>query len=112
MKRAQQLDPLSLVISATLGDGLRLARRYDEAIEQVRKALEMDPSFANFMERFGDFFPGAENLEDVLRQMAENAQAAEAMFNSLSPEQQATLRSTFSSMLTVHTARAWTTLGR
>jgi len=46
MKRAQQLDPLSLIISATLGDGLRLARRYDEAIEQVRKALEMDPSFA------------------------------------------------------------------
>ena len=68
-------------------------------IEQDRAGEPLDPSFENFMERFGDFFPGAENLEDVLRQMAENAQAAEAMFNSLSPEQQATLRSTFSSML-------------
>jgi serine/threonine protein kinase/tetratricopeptide (TPR) repeat protein len=46
IKRAQQLDPLSLIISTTIGFELHLARRYDEAIEQIRKALEMDPSFA------------------------------------------------------------------
>ena len=36
-------------------------------IEQDRAGEPLDPSFENFMERFGDFFPGAESLEDVLR---------------------------------------------
>jgi DNA-binding winged helix-turn-helix (wHTH) protein/TolB-like protein len=45
-KRAQELDPLSLVISADLGGHLYRARRYDEAIAQFRKTLELDPTFA------------------------------------------------------------------
>jgi TolB-like protein/DNA-binding winged helix-turn-helix (wHTH) protein/Flp pilus assembly protein TadD len=44
--RAQQLDPLSMIINGDLGFFLFVARRYDEAIEQVRTALEIDPSFA------------------------------------------------------------------
>ena len=51
------------------------------------------------MEKFGDFFPGAENLEDVVRMMAERAAAAEAMFNSLSAEQQGELRAMFAQMM-------------
>ena len=44
-RRAQQLDPLSLIISTGVGWELHFARRYDEAIEQIQKALEMDPNF-------------------------------------------------------------------
>ena len=51
------------------------------------------------MEKFGDFFPGAESLEDVVRMMAERAAAAEAMFNSLSSEQQGELRALFDQMM-------------
>ena len=51
------------------------------------------------MEKFGDFFPGAESLEDVIRMMAERAAAAEAMFNSLSSEQQGELRAMFDQMM-------------
>jgi tetratricopeptide (TPR) repeat protein len=43
--RAVELDPLSLIINADLGQDLMLARRYDEAIDQLRKTLEMDPRF-------------------------------------------------------------------
>jgi TolB-like protein/Tfp pilus assembly protein PilF len=43
---AQNLDPLSLVINADLAHLLYFARRYDEAIEQSRRTLEMDPNFA------------------------------------------------------------------
>ena len=68
-------------------------------IEQDRRGEELDPSFDDFMEKFGDFFPGAENLEDVVRMMAERAAAAEAMFNSLSSEQQGELRSLFDQMM-------------
>ena len=46
MKRAQELDPLSLIISSNLGTRLHDAGRYDEAIEQIRKVIEMDPNFA------------------------------------------------------------------
>jgi tetratricopeptide (TPR) repeat protein len=45
-RRAQELDPLSLVINSSLGDTLFYARRYDEAIVQCRKAIEIDPNFA------------------------------------------------------------------
>ena len=45
LKRALQLDPLSVIINADVGTVLTSARRYDEAIEQLRKTLEMDPSF-------------------------------------------------------------------
>lgn len=43
--RAVQLDPLSLIINADLGQDFMLARRYDEAIDQLRKTLAMDPRF-------------------------------------------------------------------
>ena len=44
-RRALELDPLSLVINADLGTTLTSARRYDQAIEQLRKTVEMDPGF-------------------------------------------------------------------
>ena len=44
-KRAQELDPLSLIINADLGYDYIYARQYDKAIEQLRKTTEMDQSF-------------------------------------------------------------------
>ncbi len=68
-------------------------------IEQDRRGEPLEPTFDDFIEKFGDFFPGAENLEDVVRMMAERAAAAEAMFNSLSAEQQGELRALFDEMM-------------
>jgi TolB-like protein/Tfp pilus assembly protein PilF len=45
VRRAVELDPLSLIFNADLGGTLVLARRYDEAIDQLRRTLELDPSF-------------------------------------------------------------------
>ena len=45
MKRAQELDPLSLIINAEVGLMYRYARQPDKAIEQLRKTIEMDQSF-------------------------------------------------------------------
>jgi len=42
--RARELDPFSLAISAQRGFLLENARRYDEAIEQLRGVIAMDPS--------------------------------------------------------------------
>jgi TolB-like protein/DNA-binding winged helix-turn-helix (wHTH) protein/Tfp pilus assembly protein PilF len=46
MKKAESVDPLSLIINADLAELLVLAHSYDEAIGQSRKTIEMDPNFA------------------------------------------------------------------
>jgi TolB-like protein/DNA-binding winged helix-turn-helix (wHTH) protein/Tfp pilus assembly protein PilF len=46
LKKAESLDPLSLIISADLAEELLIAHRYDEAIQQCRKTMNMDPFFA------------------------------------------------------------------
>ena len=45
MRKAQNLDPLSLVINADLAELLALAHAYDESIAQSLKTLELDPAF-------------------------------------------------------------------
>jgi eukaryotic-like serine/threonine-protein kinase len=45
LKRALELDPLSLAINADLATTYMFARRYDEAIEQYQRTLEMDANF-------------------------------------------------------------------
>ena len=46
IRRAQQADPLSLIINTDVAQMLYFAHRYDQAIEQARRVLEMDPEFA------------------------------------------------------------------
>ncbi|MGH9433804.1 MAG: tetratricopeptide repeat protein [Terriglobia bacterium] len=45
MRRALEIDPLSLIYNTDLGWTLFIARRYDAAIQQYRQTLEMDPHF-------------------------------------------------------------------
>ena len=46
IKRAQALDPLSLIINCDAAVMYYWARQYDRSIQEYRKALEMDPNFA------------------------------------------------------------------
>src|ERR1700751_364164 len=46
MKKAESLDPLSLIINADLAELLMLAHSYDQSIRQSQKTIEMDPNFA------------------------------------------------------------------
>jgi DNA-binding winged helix-turn-helix (wHTH) protein/tetratricopeptide (TPR) repeat protein len=46
LRMAQELDPLSLIIGAALGRAHHFARQPQEAREQYRKTLEIDPDFA------------------------------------------------------------------
>lgn len=45
IRRARDLDPLSLLINGDLGFTLYFARQYDEALEVLKRNLEMDPNF-------------------------------------------------------------------
>jgi eukaryotic-like serine/threonine-protein kinase len=46
MKRAQEMDPLSLIINTLVARSYYYARQYDEVIQQCRRTLEIEPNFA------------------------------------------------------------------
>jgi TolB-like protein/Flp pilus assembly protein TadD len=46
LKRAQDLDPLSLIVKIDLGFAYYFAGRYDDAFSEYRKVLSADPAFA------------------------------------------------------------------
>ncbi len=46
VNRAQELDPLSLIINMALGDALYLMRHYDRALAQYQNTLALDQTFA------------------------------------------------------------------
>jgi eukaryotic-like serine/threonine-protein kinase len=45
MKSGQEFDPLSLIISVAIGRALYMAHRYDEAMEQLRRTVDLDPNY-------------------------------------------------------------------
>jgi len=73
-KRAQELDPLSLIINADLGTTYIYARRYDKAIEQLRKTIEMDPSFYYARWRLGTAYELKGSLHEAMTEY-QNARA-------------------------------------
>src|SRR5712671_1419417 len=91
-KRAQELDPLSLIINTTLGWQLYLARRSDQAIDQLRKVLDIDAKFT----------PARRVLEEVYAQTGRQKEAVEerekVVSLSGSPELAASIAEDFSKL--------------
>jgi tetratricopeptide (TPR) repeat protein len=56
LSKAQALDPLSAIIATDYGKDLYFARRYDDAIVQLRRALELDPNFVSARNWLSDSF--------------------------------------------------------
>jgi uncharacterized protein with von Willebrand factor type A (vWA) domain len=82
----QNIDPAQLQRTKDMFDAL------NRMLEQRENGQPIDPSFEEFMERFGDFFPGnPETLDELLEQLAQQMAAMQAMLNSMTPEQRAQL---------------------
>ena len=71
IKKAQELDPFSLIINANVGNILYHARRYDEAIEQYLKTLEMDPNFAELRWYLGLAYEQKRAYEEAIKEIQE-----------------------------------------
>src|ERR1700674_4721736 len=67
MRKAENLDPLSLIINADLEEFLLLTHSYDESVKQGRKIIEMDSTFAIGHKQLGDAY--------LLKQMDKEAVA-------------------------------------
>jgi tetratricopeptide (TPR) repeat protein len=66
IRRAQELDPLSLIINADVGQILHFARRDDEAIEQLRRTIEMDRGFVMAHHRLAEVYERTGKFDEAL----------------------------------------------
>ena len=67
--QAQELDPLSLIITANMGLMRFYARRYDEAIEYDKKTIEMDPNFGEIHWYLGMAYCQKRRYEEAIQEL-------------------------------------------
>ena len=80
-------DPAALQRMKDMFDAL------NRMLEQRERGDELDPSFEQFMQSYGDFFPeNPQTLDELLEQLAQQMAAMQALMNSMSPEQRAQLQ--------------------
>ncbi|MHB1517837.1 MAG: vWA domain-containing protein [Acidimicrobiales bacterium] len=97
-------DQMSEALSNPDPDQLAHMREAFDALNRMLEQREagepLDPSFDSFMDQFGDLFPGnPSDLDELLEQLAAGMAAAQAMWNSMSPEQRAQLQGLAESLL-------------
>ena len=69
IKKAQQLDPLSLIINQGVGGKFLYARRYDEAIAQFHRTLELYPHFPPTHQRLGWCYAKKRMYDEAIAEM-------------------------------------------
>ena len=72
-------------------------RRMREMMSDLNRMLREradggEPDFGKFKDKWGQFFPGAESLDDVIQQMGEQIAQAQSLMESLSPGQRQQLQ--------------------
>ena len=91
----QQLDQMAEGVNDMSPEDMQ---RMKDMMSELNTMLDQrqrgeEPDFADFREKFGDFFPeNPETLDELLEAMAQRMAAAQAMLNSMTPEQQAQMQ--------------------
>ena len=89
-KRAQQLDPLNPSTRSSAASRLTWARRFDESIEEIQAALEIDPSFLSVYGNLAQVYEAMDQYEDAVP-----ARAKVLAFEGASQEEVAELSRAF-----------------
>ena len=79
-------------------------RRMREMLSDLNRMLREradggEPDFQAFKDKWGQFFPGAESLDDVIQQMGQQIAQAQSLMESLAPEQRAQLQEMMRSLM-------------
>jgi uncharacterized protein with von Willebrand factor type A (vWA) domain len=95
--RAQAMQPFMQGMKNALGNMTpEDLRRMREMIQDLNRMLREraeggEPDFEKFKQKWGDQFPGAESLDDLLEQIAQRMATMQSLMQSLSREQRAQL---------------------
>src|SRR5213079_264109 len=95
--RAQAMQPFMQGMKSALGNMTPAdLKRMREMIQDLNRMLREkaeggEPDFDTFKQKWGDQFPGAESLDDLLEQIGQRMAAMQSLMQSLSPEQRAQL---------------------
>jgi TolB-like protein/Flp pilus assembly protein TadD len=71
IKKARELDPLSLVITRNLGFTYYMARRTDEAIATLKQVIDMDPAFPGVHGSLAEAYLQKSMFKEALDEVAE-----------------------------------------
>ncbi len=90
-------DQMSEALTSPDPEQLERVRQMLDALNRMMEQREagepVDPSFEDFMAKFGDFFPAnPQTLDELLEQFAAQMAAVQAALDSMSPEQRAQLQ--------------------
>jgi TolB-like protein/Tfp pilus assembly protein PilF len=75
IRRAQELDPLSPDMNASLGSVLYFAREYDEAIRYCQRALDLEPNFLEALLWLGLSYEEKGMLKEAISQFRKASDA-------------------------------------
>lgn len=78
--------------------------RLREMIRELNKMLQerqqgLEPDFDSFMQKYGDYFPGVNSLDDLIEQMRQQQAAMQGILDNLSPQQRQELEQLMDQML-------------
>ncbi|MGB8344802.1 MAG: VWA domain-containing protein [Ktedonobacteraceae bacterium] len=74
-------------------DIARMREMIRELNQMLRDRQEgREPDFDSFMQKYGDYFPGVNSLDDLIEQMQMQAAAMQGIMDNLSPEQREELQ--------------------
>jgi eukaryotic-like serine/threonine-protein kinase len=77
IRRAQQLDPLSVNLNTSAGWVFNYTRQYDQAIEECRKALELDPDYVSAHDCLGEGYLAKGMFEQAVAEFRRAASGGE-----------------------------------
>jgi TolB-like protein/DNA-binding winged helix-turn-helix (wHTH) protein len=77
VEKAENLDPLSLIISSDLAEELLIAHRYDEAAKQTQKTIKMDDFFAPAHYVMGATFVQKHRYDEAIAELQKATELSE-----------------------------------
>ena len=90
----QYVAGLSEAIQGITPEDLAANREMVRDLNQLlqERLAGRDPDASDFLAKHGRFFPGAQNLDDIIEQLAQRMAAMQSLLRSMTPQQRAELQ--------------------
>jgi uncharacterized protein with von Willebrand factor type A (vWA) domain len=97
----QYVAGLSEAIQGITPEDLAANREMVRDLNQLlqEKLAGGEPDASDFLSKHGRFFPGAQNLDDIIEQLAQRMAAMQSLLRSMTPEQRAELQDMMDALL-------------